>query len=124
MVAKVQARKAQAWYVASAPSSSQNAGLIIVGRQQPQQGSPEVTKLLLGILCQDALPNSLQWDVASHTRDDLLHEAGEQLLQRRPLLLLQSTSHVLPVTCREQTARGNRMIAAAWYQVVHSVLAY
>ena len=75
----------------SRPGSGEDAGLVAVGGQQAQQGAPEVPKLLPAVLRQDALPDGLQGDVARHAANDLLHEAGEDLLQRRPPLTLHPT---------------------------------
>lgn len=72
----------------AAPGSCEDAGLIAVGGEQAHESASEVPKLLAAVLGQDALPNGLQRDVARHARDDLLHEAGEHLLQSCQLLHL------------------------------------
>lgn len=63
------------------PGSCENAGLVAVGGEQAHESAPEVPKLLAAVLGQDALPDGLQRNVARHARDDLLHEASEELLQ-------------------------------------------
>ena len=62
------ALKLPTWHVSArgAPSSCQDAGLVVVGRQEAQQGASEISKLLAAVLGKNALSNGLQGNVPGH----------------------------------------------------------
>ena len=63
---KLPTRHVSAHGARGAPSSCQDAGLVVVGRQEAQQSASEVSKLLAAVLGKDAVPNGLEGDVACH----------------------------------------------------------
>lgn len=63
---KLPTRHVSAHGARGAPSSCQDAGLVAVGRQEPQQSASEVSKLLAAVLGKNALSNGLQGNVPSH----------------------------------------------------------
>ena len=79
------------------PGSGEHAGLIVVGGEEAQQAAPEVPKLLLAVLPQNALAYGLQGHIPRHAPHHLLHPPRQHMLQGCQPLCLHTAPWGLPL---------------------------